>query len=313
MTERSMVLGAMYFGTRLDETSSMALLDRFVDQGGTWIDTANNYAFWADPSGVGGQSEALIGRWLASRPGMRDRVRISTKVRYQPTIPGRWPESAEGLSGPVIRSAVRESLKRLNTDRLDLYWAHGEDRAVPLEETVAAFGELVQDGLVARLGASNHAVWRVERARRLAAQQGVAGYTALQLRWSYVEPRPGAELPDQGHRLLTPEALDYARSEPGIAMWAYTPLINGAYTRPDRPLPEAYQHPGTDRRLTALAEVADELGVSRNQVVLAWMATGDPAVTPIVGVSTPAQLDEALQADRVVLSSDQRRRLDQAA
>ncbi|GIF13909.1 oxidoreductase [Actinoplanes teichomyceticus] len=303
----------MYFGTRLDEASSMALLDRFVDQGGTWIDTANNYAFWADPSGVGGQSEALIGRWLAARPGVRDRVRISTKVRYQPTVPGRWPESAEGLSGPVIRAAAQASLKRLNTDRIDLYWAHGEDRTVALEETVAAFGELVRDGVVARLGASNHAVWRVERARQLAGQQGVAGFTALQLRWSYVQPRPGARVPDQGHRFLSAEALDYARSEPGVALWAYTPLINGAYTRPDRPFPEAYHHPGTDRRLAALTRVADQLGVSRNQVVLAWMATGDPAVTPIVGVSTPAQLDEALQADRVTLSDDQRRELDEAA
>ncbi|MDI6104830.1 aldo/keto reductase [Actinoplanes sp. NEAU-A12] len=312
MTERGMILGAMYFGTRLDETSSMRLLDRFVDQGGTWIDTANNYAFWADPSGAAGQSEALIGRWLAARPGMRDRVRISTKVRYRPTVPGRWPESAEGLSAPVIRQAVQDSLKRLGTDRIDLYWAHGEDRTVTLEETVVAFGDLVRDGTVARLGASNHATWYVERARQLARQQGVEGFTALQLRWSYVQPRPGAVLPDQGHRLLTPEALDYARSEPGLAVWAYTPLINGAYTRADRPLPEAYRHPGTERRLVALAEVAQQLGVTRNQVVLAWMATGNPAVTPIVGVSTAAQLDEALRADRITLSDNQRRHLDEA-
>lgn len=313
MTEHGMVLGAMYFGSRLDEATSMALLDRFVDQGGTWIDTANNYAFWADPSGVGGQSEALIGRWLAARPGMRERVRISTKVRYQPTVPGRWPESAEGLSAPVIRTAVRESLKRLGTDRIDLYWAHGEDRAVALEETVAAFGELARDGLVARLGASNHAVWRVERARRLAADQGVAGFTAMQLRWSYVQPRPGAVLPDQGHQLMTPEALDYARTEPHLAVWAYTPLVNGAYTRADRPFPEAYDHPGTERRLAALSRVAAELGVTRNQVVLAWMAAGDPAVSPIVGVSTAEQLDEAMRASRVTLSEDQRRLLDEAA
>jgi aryl-alcohol dehydrogenase-like predicted oxidoreductase len=93
MTERRMVLGAMYFGTRVDEATSTALLDRFADQGGTWIDTANCYAFWADPSGVGGQSEAVIGRWLASRPGMRDRVRISTKVRYW-HLPRRWTTCA---------------------------------------------------------------------------------------------------------------------------------------------------------------------------------------------------------------------------
>jgi aryl-alcohol dehydrogenase-like predicted oxidoreductase len=312
MTGRRMVLGAMYFGTRVDEASSTALLDRFVDQGGSWIDTANCYAFWADPSGVGGQSEAVIGRWLASRPGMRDRVRISTKVRYQPTVPGRWPESAEGLSAAVIHDAVRQSLKRLGTDRLDLYWAHGEDRAVPLAETVAAFGELVASGLVSRLGASNHAVWRVERARQIAREQAVDGYTTVQLRWSYVRPRPGAELPDAGHRMASEEALDYVRSE-GLALWAYTALLNGRYTRADRPLPEVYDHPGTTRRLAVLAEVADQLGVTRNQVVLAWLAAGDPPAVPIVGVSTPAQLDEALGADEVTLTDEQRRRLDEPA
>jgi aryl-alcohol dehydrogenase-like predicted oxidoreductase len=310
MTE--FALGAMYFGTRVDEATSMAILDRFVERGGTWIDTANCYAFWADPSGVGGQSEAVIGRWLASRPGGRDKVRISTKVGQQPTVPGRWPESAEGLSAAVIRTALRESLDRLRTDRIELYWTHAEFRNVPLEETVEALGKLVADGLVERLGASNHHTWRVERARRIAQERGVAGYTALQLRHSYVQPRPGTRLPDAGHMLLSPEAQDYVRSE-GLLLWVYTALLNGAYTRPDRPLPEAYDHPGTARRLAVLGQVADELGATRNQVVLAWLAGGDPPAVPIVGVSTVAQLDEALDARELTLTDEQRRRLDEAS
>lgn len=310
MSERELVLGAMYFGTRVDETTSMALLDRFADRGGRWIDTANCYAFWADPSGSGGQSETVIGRWLAARPGRRDRVQISTKVRHQPTVPGRWPESAEGLSAPVIRDAVRKSLSRLGTDRIDLYWAHAEDRTVPLAETVQAFGELVSEGLVARLGASNHAAWRVERARQHARERGAAAYTALQLRHSYVHPRPGAPLPDDGHQLVSPEILDYVRSERDLVLWAYTPLINGAYVRSDRPLPEVYEHPGTVRRLAVLDEVAGETGATRNQVVLAWLLGGDPAITPIVGVSTLEQLDEALAARDLELTGDQRRRMD---
>ena len=312
MTERSMVLGAMNFGTGVDEATSIALLDRFVDHGGSWIDTANCYAFWSDPSGVGGQSEAVIGRWLSSRPGIRERVQISTKVRHQPTVPGRWPESAEGLSVAAIRNGVRASLERLGTDRIDLYWAHAEDRTVPLAETVAAFGELVGSGLVRRLGASNHAAWRVERARHLARELGVAGYTALQLRYSYAQPRPDAALPDAGHQLASADALDYARDEE-LALWAYTPLLNGGYTRPDRPLPEVYDHPGTTRRLATLAQVAGELMVTRNQVVLAWLAGGDPPAAPIVGVSTGAQLDEALAAEHITLSGDQLRRLSDAA
>lgn len=311
MTQPGIVLGAMYFGTRLSEAASMALLDRFVDQGGTWIDTANCYSFWADPSGVGGQSERVIGRWLADQPGRRERVAISTKVRQQPTVPGRWPESAEGLSAPVIRDAIQQSLSRLRTDRVDVYWAHAEDRAAPLEDTVAAFGDLVRAGLVVRLGASNHRAWAMERARQLARARGVAGYTALQLRYSYVQPRPDAPLREGGHQLASPESLDYVRHEK-LWLWAYTSLLNGSYTRPDRPLPEIYEHAGTARRLAVLGEVAGELGVTRNQVVLAWLLGGDPAISPIVGVSTAAQLDEAMAARRLRLSDDQRRRLDEA-
>ncbi|WP_436994997.1 aldo/keto reductase [Streptomyces sp. enrichment culture] len=303
----------MDFGTRLDPGTSTALLDRFVERGGRWIDTANCYSFWMDPSGVGGQSETVIGRWLAARPGARDRVLISTKVRQQPTVPGKWPESAEGLSAPAVRSAVRESLRRLGTEWIDLYWAHAEDRDVPLEETVGAFGEVVSEGLARRLGASNHTAWRVERGRAIARAAGVAGWTALQLRHSYVQPRPGVVLPESGHRLATAESLDYARSEPDVDLWAYSSLLWGSYTRPDRPLPEHYDHPGTTRRLAVLGEVAAETGATANQVVLAWLTGGDPAVVPIVGVSRTEQLDEAFDAMELRLDEGQRRRLDEAA
>jgi aryl-alcohol dehydrogenase-like predicted oxidoreductase len=312
MTKPDIVLGAMYFGTRVNEAASRALLDRFVDQGGVWIDTANCYSFWADPSGVGGQSEMVIGRWLVDQPARRDRVRISTKVRQQPTVPGRWPESAEGLSAPAIRNAVQRSLQRLQIDHIDLYWAHAEDRAVPLEETVAAFGELVKAGHVVRLGASNHQAWAAERARQIARDRGAAGYTALQLRYSYVQPRPGAPLAEAGHQLASAESLDYVRHEKDMALWAYTSLMNGSYTRPERPFAEVYEHPGTTRRLAVLGDVASEIGVTRNQVVLAWLLGGDPAISPIVGVSSSKQLDDALAARNLELSKEQRRRLDEA-
>jgi aryl-alcohol dehydrogenase-like predicted oxidoreductase len=121
-------------------------------------------------------------------------------------------------------------------------------------------------------------------------------------------------VPDQEHRFgwVTDEVLDYVATEPGVALWAYTPLLNGFYTRDDRPLPEAYDHPGTTRRLAALTDVARELGVTRNQVVLAWLAGGDPAITPIVGVSTAAQLEEALAGAALRLPPELRARLDEA-
>ena len=309
MSEAEIVLGAMNYGTTVDEERAFALLDGFVERGGTWIDIADCYAFWNDPSGVGGASERVLGRWLAARPGAS--VKISTKVRHQPLVPHRWPESAEGLSAEAIRAGLTGSLERLGVDRVDLLWAHAEDRGVPLEETVAAFGELAANGTVARLGASNHAAWRVERARGIAAGLGVEPWTLIQLRCSYLQPRPGAWPSGDGHMHASPEQLDHA-STAGLGVWAYTPLINGSYVRPDRPFPEPYDHPGTARRLATLAEVAKETGVTANQVVLAWMTGGVPAVSPIIGVSTLAQLDECMAARDVVLDDEQRARLDAA-
>lgn len=266
----TMALGTMYFGTRVDERTSFALLDRFVSAGGTLIDTADNYSFWSSDSGHGGQSETVIGRWLAANPGVRDRVHLSTKVGAEPGRTGTWPGNREGLAAASVREGIKGSLDRLGTDRVDLYWAHMEDRSVPLEETVTALGELVDAGTVARLGVSNHPMWRVERARCIAAARGLAGYTALQLSYSYLQPRPLA------------------------------PVVGN-------------DHPGTARRLAVLDEVAAEQGATRNQVVLGWLAGGEPAVTPVVGVSTIDQLDEALAGVRLELAPEQRRRLDEAA
>jgi aryl-alcohol dehydrogenase-like predicted oxidoreductase len=307
------VLGAMEFGTRIGEAESFAMLDRFVERGGRWIDTANNYCFWQHPSGLGGQSEETIGRWLAARPGARDRVLISTKMGAQPTGPARGSAAWEGLAAAVVRAAIEQSLGRLGVDRVDLYWAHVEDRSVPLEETVEVFGELVTSGLAGRIGASNHPAWRVERARQIAAARDRPAWTALQLRYSYVQPRPGAPLVSTGHRLAAAETLDYVRDEPALDLWAYSTLLSGGYVRADRPIEEAYEHPGTTRRLAALAEVAGELGRTPNQVVLAWLLGGDPGVFPIVGASTVERLDEVLDARDVKLDEAQRARLDRAS
>ncbi|MGA8114063.1 MAG: aldo/keto reductase [Actinocatenispora sp.] len=313
MARVNFALGAMKFGNEVAEATASAILDRFVAAGGSMIDTADCYEFWAHSSGHGGQSENLLGRWLAGNPGVRDSVFLSTKVGAEPVGTGDWPANRQGLSAAVIESALRGSLERLGTDRIDLYWAHMEDRATDLAETVTAFGKLVADGAVGRLGVSNHPTWRVERARALASGSGLAGYSALQLRYTYLRPRPGAPIPGDAHPFgaATDETLDYVRVNPDVELWAYTPLLAGGYTRSDR-MPEVYGHPGNERRLAALDAVAGELGATRNQVVLAWLAGGDPRITPIVGVSSVAQLDEALAASALTLSAAQRDRLDSA-
>lgn len=313
MTVDDLVLGTMYFGTKTDERTSYALLDRFVEAGGRTIDTADCYAFWASGTGAGGQSEAVIGRWLAANPGLRDDLVVATKVGPEPVVPGDFGRVV-GLAPDVVRRSVHASLERLGLDRVDLYWAHLEDRSVPMDEVVAVFGEVVRDGLATRLGVSNHPTWRVEQARALAVASGVEPFTALQLTTSYVRPRPDTEVPGKDHRFgfVTDETVDYLATHPDLELWAYSPLVQGSYARADRPFPEPYDHPGTTRRLAVLAEVADELGASTTQVVLAWLLGGSPAMRPIVGVSSLEQLDEAVGAARLEITAEQRERLDGA-
>ncbi|GAA4207366.1 aldo/keto reductase [Microbispora amethystogenes] len=299
-------LGTIPFGTTVDEETSFAILDRFVEGGGTILDTANNYPFWQDGA-TGDESESTIGRWLASRRN-RDTVVISTKCGARPSVPGaRTLDAAEGLSAGVVRAAIEGSLRRLGTDHVDVYWAHVDDRATPLEETVAAFDEVVRAGQAREVGASNHATWRLERARALAAARGGARYGHVQLRHSYLRPRPGVRLPEGGHTLVTEELLDYVRSEGDLRLWVYSSLLAGAYTA--KPLPEHYDHPGTTRRLAVLDEVAGEIGATRNQVVLAWLRAQD--ILPIVGVSSVAQLEEIMTD--VKLDADLLSRLDATA
>ncbi|MCK2212670.1 aldo/keto reductase [Actinomadura sp. ATCC 31491] len=301
-------LGTIPFGTSVGLEDTFALLDRFHEAGGTMLDTANNYPFWVEGR-TGDESEQAIGAWLAAR-GNRDQVFISTKGGARPTVPGDTTlGSAEGLSAAAVARAAEGSLRRLGTDRVDLYWAHIEDRAVPLEETLGAFDELARAGKAGAIGASNVSAWRLERARNVSAARGWVPYTYVQVRHTYLRPRPLTRLAESGHRLATDDLLDYVAAEPDLTLWAYNTLMFGAYTRQDRPIPEIYDHPGTTARLAALREVAGELGATVNQVVLAWlMADG---VVPIVGVSTMAQLDEAIGAADLKLDPELKARLDE--
>jgi aryl-alcohol dehydrogenase-like predicted oxidoreductase len=244
---------------------------------------------------------------------MRDRVRLSTKVGAEPRELGQWPASAEGLSAGVIKSALAASLSRLGTDHVDLYWAHMPDSGTPLSETVAAFDEQVSAGKVGRVGASNYALWQVEWAREVARAAGMTGFTAVQQHHTYLQPLPAIRPPaDAPIRFgsVTNEVLHYVEQHAEMALWAYTPLLSGAYTRADKPLAAEYDHPGTARRLAVLDEVVAETGVDRNQVVLAWLAGGTPVVVPVVGVSSVAQLDEVVAGVSFELSDSQRARLD---
>ncbi|MFD3732007.1 aldo/keto reductase [Streptomyces sp. NPDC058632] len=308
-----LALGAMLFGSVTDEKTSFAVLDRYVEAGGNFIDTSDNYAFWTD-GGQGGQSEELLGRWRRSR-GVGDEIVVATKLGARPLAPGTsYTDNPEGLSAKAIRESAERSRERLGMERLDLLYAHIEDRAVPLRETAEGFAALVAEGTVGMLGASNHAVWRVERARALAAAAGLPGYEVLQYQHSYLRPRadvPGDLFPDGSLGHAGAELLTYLRDEPRLALVAYSPLLKGAYARPER-LPRDYDHPGTPARLKVLHEVARETGASAGQVVLAWQLGHELPILPLAGVSSVAQLEENLAAVDLELSPEQRARLDAA-
>ncbi|MDX3129390.1 aldo/keto reductase [Streptomyces europaeiscabiei] len=308
-----LALGAMLFGSRTDEKTSFAVLDRYVEAGGNFIDTSDNYAFWID-GGQGGQSEELLGRWRRSR-GVGNEIVIATKLGARPLAPGTsYADNAEGLSAKVIRESAERSRERLGVERLDLLYAHIEDRTVSARETVEGFAELVAEGAVGLLGVSNHAVWRVERARALAAAAGLPGYEVLQYHHSYLRPRtdiPNDLWADGSLGAATAELLSYLEAEPALTLVAYSPLLKGGYVRPDELLSD-YDHPGTAARTKALGEVARETGATVNQVVLAWQLGGRFPIVPLAGVSSVAQLEENLGAVELELTEEQRVRLDAA-
>ncbi|KAB1978971.1 aldo/keto reductase [Streptomyces triticiradicis] len=309
-----LALGAMLFGSLTDEETSFAVLDRYVEAGGNFIDTSDNYAYWTD-GGRGGQSEELLGRWRRSR-GVGDEIVLATKLGARPLAPGTgFVDNPEGLSAEAIHEASERSRERLGVERIDLLYAHIEDRTVEAGESVQAFAELVARGSVGLLGVSNHAVWRVERARALAAGAQLPGYEVLQYQHSLLRPRsdvPSGLFPEGNLGAASGELLSYLGAEEGLTLVAYSPLLGGAYGRRDKPLPPDYDHPGNTARLAVLRDVAKETGATLNQVVLAWQIGGELPVIPLAGASSVAQLEENLAAVDLELTPDQRARLDAA-
>ena len=312
-------LGAMPMGTIADEESSVALLDRFVADGGTFIDTADCYSWWWAKGTDGGQSEELLGRWFA-RTGNRDRVFLSTKgtARIR-DVAKAWPDGSTepdwgyarpnfvGAGASVLRESLEASLRRLQTDRIDLYYVHVDDRSTPLEETLATLADFVAEGKVRYIGWSNVRTWRLERIRQLCAANGWPAPVALQQEHSYLTPRSGLD----SASVVAAEQADYLREHPDLALVAYSPVLKGVYDMPDDEREAHYLWQGNytgERQRTQLAtvrEVAADLGVKPSQVVLAWMlAQESPHVIPLLGTARVSRYEEAAAALALDLGAD---------
>ncbi len=310
----SLCLGTMYFGSRVDESGSFSLMDRYVDAGGRFIDTANNYAFWIGDF-TGNESETTIGKWLRER-GNRDDIFLATKCGVRP-VPGGRDGEFEGLSRRAIRGAIEGSLDRLGTDRIDLYYMHVDWRREALEETLGAFAELVDEGLVKHIGCSNMATWRVVVARELARRNGWPQFTAIQQWYSYLRPRYNADLWVQ--KFVDEELLDYIETERDLTILGYTATLGGLYRwnsiyEKNHPaLGDRFHSEDNERRFAVLKEIAAARGVSPFQIVFAWMRRHDAPVIPVLGVTSLEQLNDNLASLDVSLTDDEYTKLRDAA
>jgi aryl-alcohol dehydrogenase-like predicted oxidoreductase len=284
----------MYFGTRNDAVSSYRLLDQYVDAGGFFIDTANIYSHWVEGF-KGGESETLLGEWLRAR-GNRSRMFIASKVGFE------YGSVTRGLRAWQIEEECNKSLRRLGIETIDLYYAHVDDRSTPQEESLAAFDRLLRAGKVRFIGASNFLAWRLAEAQALSAANGWPQYCCVQQRHTYLRPKPGASFAPQ--IAANDDLLDYCRNNP-VTLLAYSSLLSGAYTRPDRTIGEQYLGPDADARLKVLHAVAAAHGVSANQVILAWMMQGSPTVVPVMAAGSEAQMVENLAALDLVLNAEE--------
>ena len=302
-----LALGGNVFGWTADEATSFAVLDAFVDGGFQLVDTADVYSRWA-PGHAGGESESVIGRWLKTS-SKRDRIVLATKVGKPMGDEG---SGKAGLSRRWIRQAVHESLARLQTDRIDLYQSHDDDPATPLEETMAAFGELIAEGKVRAIGASNFTAARLAEANAVAARLGVPRYECLQPHYNLVERKV---YEDELEPLCRAERLGVINFF-GLARG----FLTGKY-RAEADLSQSVRGGGVRKYLAAqplgvlaaLDEAAAELGATPAQVALAWQMARPGITAPIASATGVAQLQELLGAARLRLSPAQVARLDGAS
>lgn len=304
-------LGTMTFGTEwgwgAEENVSRALFDRYIEQGGNFIDTADGY--------TGGKSEELVGRFIADR-NLRDRVVLATKFTFNAE---QGNPNAGGNGRKNIYRALHGSLRRLQTDYLDLYWLHAWDTITPVEEVISTLNDLVREGKIRHYGFSDTPAWYVARAYTLAEKEGKDRLIALQLEYSLVE------------RNIEREHIPAAQ-ELGLGICPWSPLASGFLTG-------KYKHEGNDGRgdgrlektkdsgnptllrfnsrnweiLDVLLEVSKKIGRSPAEVALNWAATQPGITSTILGASKLSQLEDNLRAIEFSIPADLRQQLDQVS
>lgn len=301
-------LGTMTFGSETDEAGSFEQLDAFVEAGGTFIDTADVYSQ--------GASEQIIGRWLAARPGVRDRIVLATKGRFP--LADAWPTNGLGLSRRHLHDALDASLRRLGVETIDLYQLHAWDPLTPIEEFLRFLDDAVRAGKVHYVGLSNFTGWQLTATVERARAAGLTAPITLQPQYNLLARWIEFE--------VVPACVEY-----GLGLMPWSPLaggwLTGKYRRDTTPDAdtrlgdnpargmEAYDLRNNDATfavLDAVAEVAQASGLTMAQTALAWVADAPQVTAPIIGARTLEQLRGSLSVAELTLDADARARLDAA-
>ncbi|WP_066093078.1 aldo/keto reductase [Xanthomonas massiliensis] len=301
---RPIAFGGNVFGWSADEKTSFALLDAFVDAGFNLVDTADTYSAWV-PGNHGGESETIIGKWF-KRSGKRDKVVLATKV-------AKWAEHP-GLAPANIAAAIEDSLRRLQTDHVDLYQAHEDDASVPLEATLGEFGRLIGQGKVRAIGASNYSARRLADALKVSEQQHLPRYETLQPQYNLYD-RAGYEA-----------ELEPLVREQGLGVISYYSLasgfLTGKYRKPEdaakshargEQVVKQYLNPRGLRILAALDDIAGKHSATPAQVALAWLIERPSITAPIASATSVEQLHDILKAATLGLSPQDVAQLDGAS
>jgi aryl-alcohol dehydrogenase-like predicted oxidoreductase len=294
-------LGGNVFGWTVDEAATFRILDKAVDLGLTFIDTADLYSRWV-PGHKGGESETLIGKWFA-RSGKRSQVTLTTKVGMD------MGDGNKGLSAKHIAQAAEDSLRRLQTDRIDLYFSHLDDPDTPLEETLGAHARLIAEGKVRATGASNYKGVRLREAMEIARRNNLPGYTALQPHYNMMER---AEYESD----LAPVVAEY-----GLGVVPYFALASGFLTGKYRSAKDLegkargqsvgkYLNENGLAVLAALDEVAEQYEATPGEVALAWLAEQPGITAPIASATNEQQVEELAKAATLRLDETSLERLD---
>ncbi len=301
------VLGTMQMGWRVEEEESFKIMDKAIDLGINCFDSADIYSYWSDNS-YPGKTETIIGKWLKDR-GTRDNLILATKLR------GAMSDDINdrGLSRRHIHQAITGSLKRLQTDWIDLYQIHSFDNDVPVEETLQTLNLLVESGTVNYIGASNIHPWMLVESFWVSEQKGYARFETVQPPYSIVR------------RMLVEHQMFHVIKKYGLGVIPYSPLAGGflteRYSR-DGPKPDTPRSEGAEKRYftdkrwkihETVREIAEAKEVKMTQVAIAWILTKDFITAPIIGANSVEQLEENFGALEVKLDEDEIKRLDEVS